>query len=502
MTSLAFTSLRNRLAWWYLVLLFVWLGNAPGILAQENRLPRIFPDYSGITLPPNIAPLNFRVDEPAKRYQLVIRSTQGKAIHLSGSSSSMQIPAQPWRALLEANAGKPLYFEISIQSTNGSLRRFWTITNSIAAEPVDNYLFYRLLKPLYNEYHQLGIYQRNLQNFEETPLLENTSIDRDCLNCHTFLNHQADSFAMHIRAQNNFRPMLLVQSNQVTTVNATMGYLSWHPSGKLLAFSENKLSLLYHTIGETRDVYDANSKLGIYWLDSNSIQTPAPITQKGQNDNWPNWSSDGRYLYYCSAPKMPADEQRNIRYDLCRIAFDLDRNHWGMPETLVAATNCHLSANEPRVSPDGKWLVFCLSDYGNFPVYQPSSDLYVMDLKTLQYHRLECNSDQSDSWHCWSSNNRWIMFSSKRIDGVFARPHFAYFDDQGHVGKAFPLPQKDPAFYESYLNTVNVPELACEPVKINPDALIRAVTQPTHLVTPKSEVLPQSSESYNTRSVQ
>ena len=463
----------------------------------EPRTARIFPDYSGVTIPPNIAPLNFRIEEPGKRYKVRVCCNDNFFISAYSFSSSIQLPIPGWRDTLQANRGKPLYLDISVQSEAGEWRRFVTITNTIAPEPIDGYLFYRLLKPLYNRYTQLGIYQRNLQNFDQTPVLENTAFDRGCLNCHTFLNHQTASFALHIRGKNNFRPMLLVQSNQVATVNYTMGYLSWHPSGRLLAFSDNKLSLFYHTIGETRDVFDANSNLGIYWLDSNSVTSPTPIAQPDQNENWPNWPPDGRYLYYCSAPKLPPEEHRQIRYDLRRISFDLERNQWGAPETLVSAQQSNLSANQPRVSPDGKWLLFCLCNYGNFPIYQPSSDLYLMDLKTLKYERVDCNSDQAESWHCWSSNSRWIVFSSKRLDGLFARPHFSYLDDQGRFHKPFLLPQKDPAFYDSYLNTFNVPELVREPVAVTPAALGRAITDPTKLLTPKGESQPKSIEPYN-----
>lgn len=87
-----------------------------------------------------------------------------------------------------------------------------------------------------------------------------------------------------------------------------------------------------------------------------------------------------------------------------------------------------------------------MSDYGGFPVYRASSNLYLMDLKDGKYRRMECNSDQADSWHCWSSNSRWIVFSSKRENGLLARPYFCYIDMKGRAHKPFVMPQKDPTF--------------------------------------------------------
>ncbi len=463
----------------FVLLLFIlgWVGAWSCAGAEEpgmavDRLPSIFPDYTQTVIPPGIAPLNFRVREPGVGYRLLIRSAQGTPIRLDQSGPLIRIPLRPWKSLLQANPGQELYFDVAVQNQRHEWQRFLTITNSIAREDMDGYLAYRLLKPLYSVYVNVGIYQRNLRTFEEKPILQNRGFG-GCLNCHTFLNRRPDTFALHIRSET--KPMLLVVSNRVSRVDKPMGYMSWHPSGRLIAFSSNKLSLFYHTIGETRDVFDADSNLGIYRVDSNTFVNPPPINLPERNETWPSWSPDGRYLYFASARKVAANRYRTVRYDLMRVGYDIGEDRWGEPETIVAAQETGLSAAQPRVSPDGKWLLFCLYKYGNFPIYQPSSDLYVMDLGTRQFRRLEINSDQADSWHSWSGNSRWIVFSSKRIDGLFARPHFSYVDGQGRFSKPFVLPQADPAFYDSYLNTFNVPEFVEGPVQISQDALTRAL---------------------------
>jgi hypothetical protein len=112
--------------------------------------------------------------------------------------------------------------------------------------------------------------------------------------------------------------------------------------------------------------------------------------------------------------------------------------------------------------------------YGCFPVYQPSSDLYLMDLATKQYRKLGINSKFSESWHSWSSNSRWIAFSSKRQDGLFTRTYLSYIDSEGTAHRPFVLPQQDPTYYDSLLETYSVPELVKGPVTASKSRLAHA----------------------------
>lgn len=456
------------------ILLSPALGMASAATNSSPAFPRIFPDYTQITLPPNIAPLNFEIREPGVAYRVEFRSVQGEPVRVSSKGGKVQVDPARWSALLRANAGSPLYVDVAAQDQQG-WTRFATITNHISAETIDGHMSYRLLKPLYNAYTQMGLYQRDLESFAQDPILQNDRFEGGCLNCHTPFQQRGDTFAFNIRGTAKEQPMILVVSNEITRVDKTMGYLAWHPSGKLLAFSNNKLSLFYHTRGETRDVYDAQSNLGIYRVDSNLVVFPPPIALPGRNETWPAWSPDGRHLYYSSAAPLPVEKYKQIRYDLMRVAYDLERDQWGEPEQVVSAQETGLSVLQPKVSPDGKWLLFTMCRHGNFPIYQASSDLYLMDLNSREFHRLEINSDQADSWHSWSSNSRWMVFSSKRIDGLFARPHFAYLGSDGKFRKPFVLPQEDPTFYESFLNTFNVPELLATPVTLKQKQLAKPI---------------------------
>ncbi len=158
-----------------------------------------------------------------------------------------------------------------------------------------------------------------------------------------------------------------------------------------------------------------------------------------------------------------------------RISYDLQTDKWGSPEMVLSSAKTGLSILIPRISPDGRFLIFCMCDYGCFPISQPSSDLYLMDLRTREYTKLDVNSDFSESWHSFSSNSRWIVFSSKRRGGLFTRSYISYVDSQGKVHKPFILPQKTGAFYDSVLDTYSVPELVTGPIEISKRELGRVI---------------------------
>lgn len=85
----------------------------------------------------------------------------------------------------------------------------------------------------------------------------------------------------------------------------------------------------------------------------------------------------------------------------------------------------------------------------------------------------DINSPQAENYHTWSSTGHWIVFSSRRLDGLFTRPFFAYFDSTGKAYKPFILPQKNPSFYKTFLKSYIVPELVTSKVKLNPHILSR-----------------------------
>jgi hypothetical protein len=446
-----------------------------------GRAPRMRPDYAGVVIPPNIAPLNFAVLEPGRRYYVRISAAAGRPIGVHSSSRGIVIPPGAWRRLLQANRGGRLKLEVYVQSKAARWSRFEPIFQTVAKEEIDSHLVYRLIRPLYNVYKDVGIYQRDLETYDESLVVHGRSFGNGCVNCHTFRNNRTGDMLLHIRGRGRVA-MVLGTTGGLRTVDtrtrfnrSPASYSTWHPSGKFVTFSVNQLKEFNHAVGETRDVFDNASDLGCYVLAENAVKSTRHITQPDLLETFPGWSPDGRHLYFSRGPKTPIERWGQIRYDLMRVAYDPATGAWGPPETVLSARQTNGSITQARVSPDGRYVLCCLSASGSFPVYQPSSDLYLLDVQTGEHRRLPVNSDRCESWHSWSRNGRWFVFSSKRRDGVFAKPYFSYFDAAGHAHKPFVLPQRDPDFYESFLKTYNVPELVSQPVPFGPRDFARAI---------------------------
>jgi hypothetical protein len=466
--------------------------------AEAHRHAATYPDYSGAVLPPNIAPLNLRILEPGRKFCLRLSARAGAQIEVFSSDGKMRIGAAAWRSLLEANAGGEFSMDIYVKSEAGWMH-FDKVLNRIAKEAIDPYVAYRYIPPIFNKWDQISLRQRDLRGFDERVIVDNQqSLAPDgktagsmCVHCHTFLNHRTDQMLVHTRPARKgvqIPAMVLVRDGRAEKVdtrdgpNTAAAYTTWHPGGKLLAFSRNSFTQIFHSAGvETREVVDKNSDLGLYRTDTNEVFTVPQISRPDRLETWPSWSPDGRYLYFCSAPLWT--DQKNapllhdkVRYDLERIAYDPASGRWGQVETVVAAAQLGRSISLPQISPDGRFLMFTGHDYGSFPIFQPSSDLYLLELSGGVPRRLdEINSDRSDSYHSWSSNSRWVIFASKREDGLFARLYIAYMEAGGRFGKPFVMPQEDPDFYGRCLMTYNRPELLSEAVTVPASELVRAM---------------------------
>ena len=441
-----------------------------------ERAANIHPSYQGTVIPYNIAPLNFMIREEGSHFTVRFAVAGKDSFDVSSCTGKVSIPLRKWKKLLETHRGEQMDVSIFAEKDSG-WKRYAPLTFLIANEPIDSWLAYRLIEPGYEDWNKMGIYQRCLENFDEAPVMVNRLTDGNCMNCHSFCKNDPQTMLFHIRQK--YAGTIFVKNGQASKVDkkafgmiSAAVYPRWHPDGRYVAFSVNNTMQGFHTTNDNKiEVYDSASDLILFDTQNNSILKDSLLLSPAYFETFPEWSPDGKYLYFCRAKarQMP-QEYDSLRYDLARIAFDASTGSFSNQiETVLSSDDTGKSITLARISPDGKYAVFCLSDYGCFPVWHRESNLYILNLETKEVRNLSAiNSNRSESYHSWSSNGRWMVFGSRRMDGRYTRPHICYFDTEGNAHTPFVLPQKDPLLYDFSTKSYNVPEFITGEIKVSP----------------------------------
>ena len=324
----------------------------------------------------------------------------------------------------------------------------------------------------------MGLYQRSLETFEETALVENRNRENSCVNCHTFLKGDASRMVYHQRAANpgtflitperTGKAHIPIQPELANGAQPGMVYPAWHPSGNFIAFSTNKTVQDMHVNDSNRiEVFDSSSSIQIYDVRKNVLYTTSLLSASDKMNTFPTFTPDGKKLVYCSADtvSMP-DRFRDVRYNVVEVDFNAEQGSLGDTCTvLYDAVAKSESALLPRFSPDGGKLMFTVADYGTFPIWHHEADLRILDMRTNKIDMLSTvNSDDTESFHSWSQTGRWVIFSSRRDDGLFTRLYITHIDAQGKATKPFLLPQEDVYDNKRLMQSYNVPELVDAPV--------------------------------------
>jgi Tol biopolymer transport system component len=225
-------------------------------------------------------------------------------------------------------------------------------------------------------------------------------------------------------------------------------------------------------------VYDAQSDLIAYDVETDEVTNLE--NDSTELEVFPAWAPDGKTLYYCSAhiemssPTSTVNAEvtrrhKDVKYNIYRKSFNPETMQFGPRQLVLAADSMGMSATLPRISPDGRYLLFTMGEYGVFHIWHHDADLWTIDLQTGEAKAVEqINSPDTESYHSWSSNGRWVVYSSRRDDGTYTRPFFAHLDKNGKWSKPFELPQSDPGYHRQFMKCYNIPEFMRGPVTIKP----------------------------------
>jgi hypothetical protein len=317
-----------------------------------------------------------------------------------------------------------------------------------------------------------------------------------CANCHSF-SADGKTFGMDIDGPANDKGLYAVVPVQKHVLIESKDLLHWNTDGKagtvrvgfmsqvspngeyvLTTFAGPPLNRLIDAYFVTNftdyrflQVFFPTRGILEYYNRATGLREPLPGADDPkyvQTDGV--WSPDGKYIVFARAkarnPRPPGQphathandpNETQIQYDLYRVPFNGGRG--GTPEPIRGASQNGMSNNFPKVSPDGKWIVFVQCKNGQ--LMRPDSHLYIIPAAGGTARRLRANTRLMNSWHSWSPNSRWLVFSSK-ARSPYTQMYLTHIDDNGNSSPAILIDNATAAN-----RAVNIPEF----VNMNPDGI-------------------------------
>ncbi|RKY66002.1 MAG: hypothetical protein DRQ02_09480 [Candidatus Latescibacterota bacterium] len=361
----------------------------------------------------------------------------------------------------------------------------------ISRYPVDNYVVYRLVFPQFQAKKTPDTFIRDLRSFEVKAFL--LARRQYCFSCHTFSSKTGTEgmLALKMRRMDEKNPAAGLGLFDMASATGqrllfafphpAFTYVAWNPEGNKLAISANEaFSSLTPIIFETQELEYSFSDIAVYNLSEGSASLLPGASLPDYLEIYPAWTPDGKRIVFSRA--RAGVSARVIRYNLYVVDYNNGKGGEAVPVEGAAFNG--KSNYYARFSPDGRWMSFCMADQGS--LIESSSDIYLLPGNLEgDVHRLECNADYAaDSWHSWSSNSRWLVFATKRDDGVFARLYITQIDDNGHASPAVRIPLKKPP-----LASFNIPEFLAKMPHFREQQLFDVVSAENPAITVREREL-------------
>lgn len=428
--------------------------------------------------------------------------------------------SRAWQAMKKRSVTAPVEVRITGLDKDGSSEvSHGAVRIMTSSDPVGAPIFYRdvplmpsetekgVIKPLDPKAVNLIQWRlRSIGKTQSTVVLEGM---HTCANCHSF-SRDGKTMGIDMDGPQNDKGLYAVVPIHPQTTITSREMVSWNPTQDR-QFKFNRVGFMSQVSPDGRFVltmltstnrppgnnyYVANFKdykflqvfyptRGIlYWYDRATGQRhplpgaddPAYVQTNGV------WSPDGKYVVFARAravepyrpdgkmaayPNDPNEIQ--IQYDLYRVPFNGGRG--GVAEPIIGASENGMSNSFPKISPDGRWIVFVEAKNGE--VMRPDGKLYIVPAQGGTARCLTANMSPMNSWHSWSPNGRWLVFSSK-ARGPYTKMFLTHIDEEGNDSPAILIENSTAAN-----RAVNLPEF----VNIAGDGLLKILTPAVDMYT-------------------
>lgn len=470
----------------------------PGLSVQELSI--IYP-YDNTLFPPDIASPTFKWDDKTSAGNWVLRfefSDRGEPLEFQTTITEWKPEREIWESIKKKSLEKPVNVTIQgcvkriVQNKIHSRSRF-TFTTS--KDSVGAPIFFRAVTlPFLFAVHHMETIKWCLGDIssEKPPriVLEDMPV---CANCHSF-TQDGRTLAMDVDYANDkgsyvitdISDQIILSNEKVITWSEyrredrkpTFGLLSQiSPDGRyaISTVKDRSVFVPKDDLYYSQLFFPFRGILAYYDREKKSFHALPGADDPVYVQSNPSWSPDGETILFA---KTVADTlmkigdkvlltqeqckeflkgQREFKFDLYKIPFNNGKG--GVAEPIPGASNNGMSNYFARYSPDGKWIVFCKAN--NFMLLQPDSKLYIMPAEGAIPRLMNCNTNQMNSWHSWSPNSKWLVFTSK-VFSHYTHLCLTHIDENGN--------DSPPVLLSNFImpeRAVNIPEF----VNINPDRL-------------------------------
>jgi len=453
---------------------------------QENwpqKRLKILRPYDGASFPRNIVAPKIRWADRVNNLWLLSLTAPGWAapLRVVTADREWRPDSATWEALKSSGTGGWIQVELRGCVVEEGKRRGGDVYVDrsrfrVSTYPADPLIVYRLVSPLFHGYKTPDVCYRDITDFEQHMFLP--SKGKYCTNCHVFPNVPnpgTEDLTLAIAARESFHNLRLLGlyefgSRASKTLAINSFFMSWHPTGRCIAVTGgDSVTVKMPITLETQEFYVNVADILIVDADTFSVSPLPGACEPDYMESFPAWSPDGETIVFARAKELPLPAIPPVKYELYRVPYNDGLG--GEATAIVGAGGDGTSNFAPRYSPDGKWIVFNKADDAS--LVEPTADLYIVSTAEGAVPRpLECNVPYAmDSHHSWSSNSRWLLFASKRDDGVFARIYLTEIDEDGHASAPVELPT-----LEDPMMCYNVPEFLRYRPDIDAEDIVRKVS--------------------------